>query len=297
MGVKCNDTRGLAARNVRTFCVLVGRQVVQNDVYLAAAGLGLDEFAEEGQEVVAGVPGGGLTDHFAGSGVERRIQRHRPVPLVLEAMALRATGREGQDRIEPVQRLDRGLLVEAEDRGMLRGIEIQADHICRLGLERGIGRPHVPFQAMRLQPRALPRALHEGMTAQLEGRRQLARTPVRRPVRRRSAGPRQDARLQLRRQHGRDRAPIATLQTGDPALQEAGFPLADRSRTLAEPALDVGVRGAIGQAQDDLCASGEIGATAPRSSQALQVSTFVSGQHHGRQGGWWHAPSYHITIA
>ena len=40
------------------------------------------------------MPGRGLAQHFAGARVQRRIERQRAMPVVLESMALRASGRQ-----------------------------------------------------------------------------------------------------------------------------------------------------------------------------------------------------------
>ena len=60
---------------------------------------------------------------------------------------------EGQDGVAPVQRLNRGLLIHAEDRRMRRRMEIEADDVRRLALEVGIRTGDVALQAVRLEPR------------------------------------------------------------------------------------------------------------------------------------------------
>jgi len=45
------------------------------------------------------MPGRGLAQHFAGARVQRRIERQRAMPVVLESMALRASGRQRQHRV------------------------------------------------------------------------------------------------------------------------------------------------------------------------------------------------------
>jgi hypothetical protein len=49
------------------------------------------------------------------------------MPVVLEAMALGATGRQRKNRIKPVQCLNGGLLVHTEDGCMLGRLQIQPD--------------------------------------------------------------------------------------------------------------------------------------------------------------------------
>ncbi len=129
---------------------LMRRQVVEDDVHFPSARLRVDDLGEEGEEVLAGVARGRLPDDLASARVERGIEGERPVPVVFKAVALGAARRERKDGVESIERLNRGLLVEAEDRGVLWRIEVQPEDIGRLGLEVGIGRPHVALQSMRL---------------------------------------------------------------------------------------------------------------------------------------------------
>ena len=71
------------------------------------------------------MPRHGAADDLARLRIERRVQRQRAVPVVLEPVAFSASGRERQQRINPVERLDRRLLVNAEDDGVLRRIELE----------------------------------------------------------------------------------------------------------------------------------------------------------------------------
>ena len=83
---------------------------------LAAPRLGGDDVAEELDEGGTRVPRHRLADDFAGLRVERGEQRERAVPVVFEAVALGAPGRQRQHGIEAVERLNRRLLVDGEHR-------------------------------------------------------------------------------------------------------------------------------------------------------------------------------------
>ena len=156
-----------------------------DDVHLASAGLCLDDGLQETHKFRARVPSRGVAHYFARSGVERGIKRERPVSVVLEAVTFGASWRQRQDRVEPIERLNRRLFVDTEHHGMLRRIEVQADHIRRLRLELGIGRPHVPFEPMRLQPGMAPRSGdNRVLHAKLPSER--PRRPMRCTVRRRA---------------------------------------------------------------------------------------------------------------
>ena len=75
---------------------------------------------EKGNELAAGVAGGGLAVDAAGGGIERGIQRERAVPVVLEAVAFGASRRGRQDGIETIQGLNGGLFIDAEHGCVLR---------------------------------------------------------------------------------------------------------------------------------------------------------------------------------
>ena len=80
------------------------------------------------------------------------------MPGVLEPMAFGPPRRQRQPRVDPVERLNRRFLIDAEDHGVLRWVEIEADHVGRLGFEVRIRRAHVALEAMGLQAGVVPRA-------------------------------------------------------------------------------------------------------------------------------------------
>ena len=80
------------------------------------------------------------------------------MPGVLEPMAFGPPRRQQQPRVDPVEHLNRRFLIDAEDHGVLRWVEIEADHVGRLGFEVRIHRAHVALEAMGLQAGVVPRA-------------------------------------------------------------------------------------------------------------------------------------------
>jgi hypothetical protein len=100
---------------------------------------------EEGNKVAAGVAGRGSSVHAAGLGVRCGIQRKRSMPVVLEAVTLGSSRRNGQNGIEPIQGLDGGFLIDAEHDGMLRWPQIQADNVGRFAFELRIIAGQVTF--------------------------------------------------------------------------------------------------------------------------------------------------------
>jgi hypothetical protein len=139
---------------------LVSRKIVEDDVDLLLIGTQSDDFLQEDNEILTGVPCGGFAMNAAGSRVQRCIQGERSVPLVFESVAFGATGRKRQDRIEPIQSLNRRLLIDTEHSGMMGRIQVQPDDVGSLGFEIRIIAGHVALQPVRLQSGLSPDAMH-----------------------------------------------------------------------------------------------------------------------------------------
>src|ERR1700720_122165 len=108
---------------------LMGREVVGDDVDLATPGLQRNNLAQESHKLLGGMMGRGLTQDLAAFGVERGIERERAMPIVLEAVALRAPGAKRQYRVEAIKGLNRVLLIDTEHRSVPRRIDVEPDHI------------------------------------------------------------------------------------------------------------------------------------------------------------------------
>jgi hypothetical protein len=102
---------------------------------LATPGLQRNHLAQESHKLPGGMVGRGLTQDLAAFGVERGIERERAMPIVLEAVALGPPGAKRQHRVEAIEGLNRGLLIDTEHRSVLRRIDVEPDHIGGLALE------------------------------------------------------------------------------------------------------------------------------------------------------------------
>ncbi len=149
---------------------LVGRQIVQHNVdVLRPAGL-VHQLTQKGNELRTGVPFRGLACHLAGLHIQSGIERQGPVTVILEAMPFRSPRRKGQHGIEPVQGLNRRLLVDAEHGCMLRRMQVQTDDVRRFGFKVGIVTGQVVLQAVRLQAGLRENALYRRLAhSQLAG--------------------------------------------------------------------------------------------------------------------------------
>ena len=156
--------------------------VVADDANLAARGLAGDDVFEEGHELLAGVAGGGLAQYFAGAGVERSEQAECAVALLFETVALGSSWRQRQHPVLAVECLDRRLLVHAEHGSVRWRVQVQADHVGRLGLEVRVAGDPVGVLPVRPHAVLAPDALHGRERHVAEFGCQLAAAPVRRAV-------------------------------------------------------------------------------------------------------------------
>src|ERR1700722_11167362 len=69
--------------------------------------------------LAAGMTRGSFAEHRAIARVERDVQRKRAVAVVFKTVTLKPSGRQWQHRIEPIQRLDSSLFIDAKHRRML----------------------------------------------------------------------------------------------------------------------------------------------------------------------------------
>ncbi len=143
------------------------------------------------------------------------------MPIVLEAVALGPPRAKRQHRVEAIERLDRGLLIDAEYRGVLRRIDVEPDHVGGLTLEVRIIGGHVALQPMGLKPGAPPDSRdHHVIDPQRP--RQLAAAPVGGTIVGRAPGPGQNAGFQPRRALSRRPPLMAGKQARQPLLQQSG---------------------------------------------------------------------------
>ena len=207
-------------------------------------------------------------------------------------MALRAAGRQRQNRIAPIQRLNRRLFIDAEDRRVLRRIQIEPDDLGGFGFEIGIGRAQIAFQAMRLEAAAFPRPRHDGV-GHVELRREAAGRPVRCAIRGGLAGPAQNPGFELRRQDAGFRSAMPPAQALDPVGHIPSFPCGNGLQRARGSLTDRHVGVAIGQHQNDPCAATLVSAAAPRTRQGFERVAIVRGQ--GQWSGGLHV-TYVTTL-
>jgi hypothetical protein len=92
----------------------VSRKIVEDDVDLLMRRTQSDNFLQESNEVPAGMPCGGIAMYAAGSSVQGRIEGERSVAVVFESVSFGAARRKWQNRVEPIEGLNRPLLIDTE---------------------------------------------------------------------------------------------------------------------------------------------------------------------------------------
>src|SRR2546422_5169681 len=182
---------------------------------------------KECQEIVRRVPVNGPRGHFARVDAQGGDERDRSVTLVGCGQTSGSAFAQRKFRLGPVQRLDAGLLVYAQNQRVLRWIEIEADDIDHLGLELRIGRFPAPVLCfVRLQVGFAQYLMYGGL-ADPAGPGNAALTPRSRAVR--GLGP---SGLDDRRAHGSGNKQWTTgawsvLEPVQPSLFKTAAPLID----------------------------------------------------------------------
>ena len=151
------------------FWVLVGGVVVEDDMdgfvrrHFGADGV------EEADEFLMAMTLHVEADDGAVEHVERGEQCRGAVALVVVGHGTETSPLHGQSRLSAVERLDLALLVERQDDGMGRRIDVQPDDVAQLGDEVRIVRQLEPLVVVRLQTVGAPDAAH-GAGADADGR-------------------------------------------------------------------------------------------------------------------------------
>src|SRR5208337_3961299 len=84
----------------------VGGEIVEDDVNLLPGQAQSHDLLQEGDELAAGMPGGGFAVDAAGGGVQRGVQGKRAVAVVFEAVTFGPSGGERQNGVETDARLE-----------------------------------------------------------------------------------------------------------------------------------------------------------------------------------------------
>ena len=109
--------------------MLVGGVVVENHVDVEFGSHAALDLAEEPQKLLMPVARQALVDDLPGGYVEGSKECRRAVTFVVMGHGSSAPLLEGKTWLGAVEGLDLALLVESEDNGPLRGIDVETDHV------------------------------------------------------------------------------------------------------------------------------------------------------------------------
>jgi hypothetical protein len=124
--------------------------VVYDEMGVEVCGDRGGDVLEEVQELLMTMTLSALCDHLiVGDVVTHDYIRHGTTTL-FAALAFRVAEPEGQDRLGPFQRLDLGLLVDAQHNGIAGRIQVETDDIAHLVDEGWTGGELEGFRAVRL---------------------------------------------------------------------------------------------------------------------------------------------------
>ncbi len=100
---------------------------------------------------------------------------------VLEAMPFSPSGRQRQNGVVAIERLDGGFLINAENGRVLRWVHVEPNDVGGFLLKVRVIGQHVSFETMRLQSRSFPDPSHHHM-ADSKMLCEFARGPMRRTI-------------------------------------------------------------------------------------------------------------------
>ena len=144
VGVKCRCQRARlgSASHLATGGALCAERLSSTTWISRSSGHVEVDQLEEGQHVVGRVALPGVVEDLAGGDVHRGEQIGRAVALVVVGHGAGPARLHRQRRLGAVERLDLGLLVEAEDHRPFGGVHVEPDHVDQLLLEvAGRSRP------------------------------------------------------------------------------------------------------------------------------------------------------------
>src|SRR6185503_9100563 len=202
---------------------LVSRKVVRNDMDVTTSRLTGNNVSKECYKLFAGMSLGSFSQHLSGGGIQSSIQRQRSMAIILKTVTLGTPGRERQNRVQPIQSLDGGLLINTKNRRVLGRFEIQTNDIGRFPFKCRVIGQHITADSVRPKLRTCPHPrYHHVADPQMLG--QFAGAPMGRTVRRGST-----CRVKVFGLHGRrtnlDRpASMARVQTRDTICQKPSLP-------------------------------------------------------------------------
>jgi len=273
---------GVAEEPLSDLRGLVGRQVVEHEGEVELRRRGPLDRAEEGEELSRSVALVALPEDLPLEDVQAGEEVRRPVPPVVVGLPLGDARAEREDRLRAIEGLNLGLLVDAQDEGVLRRMEVESDDVPQLLLEAAVRAELESLDPVGLEPPGPPDLLHRGVADAVPLGHEPG-GPVGGRLRLRLEGVADD-RLDLPVGEGR-RSP-GTRGVGHQSLEAGGEePAAPEGRGDARRVEFLGdllVLRSVGGAEDDAGPEDEAEGDGPSAGPSDELVPFVRGEEDGR---------------
>ena len=251
---------------------LVGGVVVEDQVDVVGLLHGPVDAAQETQELLGAVTRHAFPDDQARLDVQRGEERGGSVALVIMGHRRRAPLLEGQTRLGPIERLDLGLLVDAQHDRTVGRVEVEADDLSNLLLEHWVVRDLEPLHDMQLQPGIGPDAPH----ARSRDTHRLGHcraAPMRGVGRGLLHGLRDHLQPDLPRKRRHTRGPrLVALEAWNSFIEIPFLPAPDRRLRHARPPHDLDRARAGSRRKDDAGTPGELACRIAVGAQSFKFS-------------------------
>ena len=252
--------------------------VVDDQMHVEVLGDAAVDQVQEADELLGPVAGGEVGDHQSRRHVQRGVQVGGAVPAVVVAGPLRAAGQQRQHRGGAIERLDLGLLIDAQHHRRIGRVQVQPDDVTNLVDELRVRRQLEAVGEMRLEPERPPDLRHR----RLGHPRRLGHRP-RRPVRRIRRGLLErldDHPLDVGIAHRARRTGTGIVpQTVETQLDEPTPPLADGVLVHPEAAGDLPIGRPFSAGQHDPTTCRQRVRALRASRPALQRLALIVAQH------------------
>ncbi|TKS58407.1 MAG: hypothetical protein EWM73_03544 [Nitrospira sp.] len=242
--------------------------------------VGID-LLEEPNELLVPMPRHAVANDRAIEHAQGREQRGGAVALVVVRHGSAAALLQGEARLGAVEGLDLAFLVDTQDQGFVRGIEVQADDIVELLDKMLVAAQLEGLDQMRLEVVPFPDAADGGL-AQPVRLGHAAGTPMGRRGRRGVEG-RLDHRAHRPLRDARDtsRARGVLFQSRTAKSQKPLSPQLHRRAGDTQLVGDVLTQAALGGQLDNPCAVHQSHGDAPPVRPGGEGDAFIGGQHNG----------------
>jgi len=158
-GCEVEMEAGMTGKPLLHLGMLVGAVVVADEVQVEAA-VPFVENLKESNELLVRMPIETSALDTAGRHLEGCEKACCAVPFVVVSHPRRHARTQGKYRLRPVERLDLGLLVDAEDQRFFGRIKIERNDVGEFGVEIWVGAELEVINPMRLQATPAPHLVH-----------------------------------------------------------------------------------------------------------------------------------------